>query len=92
VLDSRADLTGFPHLFDTRASGTASAIIGNPSIDLANSAFKGIGGMGRGAREGGWSQPEARTAARLLPYSNALGMVPLLNTMVSTLPEHRPRR
>jgi len=92
VLDSGADLTGFPHLFDTRASGTASAIMGNPSIDLANSAFKGIGGMGRGAREGGWSQPEARTAARLLPYSNALGVVPLLNSMISTLPEHKPRK
>ncbi|KQP93771.1 hypothetical protein ASF60_13975 [Methylobacterium sp. Leaf113] len=92
LLDSGADLTGFPHLFDTRASGTASAIVGNPSIDLANSSFKGIGGIGRAVRDGGWSQPEARTAARLLPYSNALGMVPLLNTMISTLPEHKPRK
>ncbi|MCJ2113272.1 hypothetical protein MKK64_19010 [Methylobacterium sp. E-025] len=92
VLDSGADLTGFPHLFDTRASGTASSFLGNPSIDLVNSTFKGVGGFGRAVREGSWSQPEARTAARLLPYSNALGMVPLLNTMISALAEHKPRK
>jgi hypothetical protein len=92
VIDSGRDLTGFPHLFDTRTSGTASSFFGSPTLDLANNAFKGIGGIARGAREGGWSQTEARTAARLLPYSNAIGMVPLLNSMISTLPEQKPRK
>ncbi|CAO4182674.1 hypothetical protein [Methylorubrum populi] len=79
------------HLFDTRASGTTSSILGNPTFDLVDTAYKASGGVFRAARQGGYSQPEARSAARILPFSNAIGMVPLLNVMISNLPEHKRR-
>lgn len=91
VADTGLGAAGFEHLFDTRASGTASSVLGNPSVDLVDTAFKASNGVFRAARKGGYSQSEARTLARILPSSNAIGFMPLLNVMVSELPEHRPR-
>jgi hypothetical protein len=90
-IDTGLGAAGFQHLFDTRASGTTSSILGNPTFDLVDTAYKASGGVFRAARQGGYSQSEARSAARILPFSNAFGMVPLLNVMISGLPEHKPR-
>lgn len=91
IADTGLGAAGFEHLFDTRASGTASSFLGNPTIDLVDTAFKASNGVFRAARQGRYSQSEARTVARILPFSNAIGFMPLLNVMVSEMPERRPR-
>lgn len=90
-IDTGLGAAGFQHLFDTRSSGTPSSFLGNPTFDLGVTAYKASRGLTRAVRQGGYSQPEARSAARILPFSNAIGMVPLLNVMISGLPEQTPR-
>lgn len=87
VFDTALQVTGFDPIFDTRASGTGSSFLNNPSLDLVNTAIKATGGLGRGARQGGWSQGEARALARILPFQNMLPVIPLLNAMISQMPE-----
>lgn len=86
-VDTGAQLTGFDAVFDTRASGTGSSFLNNPTFDLLNTTQKAIGGAARGLREGGWSQGEARATARTLPFQNMLPVIPLLNHLISGQPE-----
>ena len=78
-------------IFDTRASGTQSSFLDNPYFDLGRTAVQASHGLTRAAREGDWSQGEARALARVLPFQNMLPVVMLLNEFVSGMPEHAPK-
>jgi len=90
VFDTGLEVTGFDPIFNTRSSGTASSFLDNPSFDLFRTTLKATNGLGRAAREGGWSQGEARSLVRILPFSNMLPVVPLMNALISGNPERSP--
>jgi hypothetical protein len=91
IIDTGVGFAGFNPIFDTRSSGLASNFFdGFPAKDLYDSAHKGIRGVNRAVREGGWSQGEIRSLARILPFQNALGVAPLLNSMISHQPLRSP--
>ncbi|MBN9020038.1 MAG: DUF882 domain-containing protein [Rhizobiales bacterium] len=88
VFDTALDAAGFDPLFNTRASGTGSSFLDNPSLDLVRTGLKASGGLGRAAREGGYAQTEARALMRIMPFQNMLPIIPLLNAMIGDRPEH----
>lgn len=91
AVDTGVQVAGFHPIFDTRSSGMSTSLLSNPVTDLADSAIKGVKGVSRAVREGGYSQGEARSLNRTLPFSNAMGWTNLLNAMISHQPERTPR-
>ncbi|GLS23877.1 hypothetical protein GCM10007874_68980 [Labrys miyagiensis] len=85
--DTGLTTMGIDPFFDTRSSGTNSGFLASPSLDLLYSAQGAVGGIARAAREGGYSQGEARRLARVLPFQNMFPLVPLLNSLISGQPE-----
>ena len=90
IFDTGAFMVGAKPWFEDRASGTASNIFGNPTMDLVTSGQKALHGMARAAREGGWSQGEIRSLQRILPFQNVIGVQPLVNSLIAHQPERAP--
>lgn len=90
IADSGAGLAGFDPLFDFRTTGQASNVFfGNPSADLITNAVKGIGGA-TGAvlkDDEAFTQGDARSLLRLLPWGNFLPMVQTFNALIGDLEE-----
>ncbi|MXN52006.1 hypothetical protein GR158_12815 [Shinella sp. AETb1-6] len=87
-------ITGKP-VFDARSTALGSdAFLGNPSADLLQSSLEGLGVAGKVAHGGGFSQSDARTLARILPFQNLNGVSQLLSAFIHPLPEwsRDPRR
>jgi hypothetical protein len=84
---------GFQPVFDARTTGQASdALFGNPSVGLFNDALKGIGGVAGMAHGNPYSQADARSLGRVLPFGNFAPWTMTLNTMIRGLPEHDPKQ
>ncbi|PBB68141.1 hypothetical protein CK228_13610 [Mesorhizobium sp. WSM4312] len=94
LVDSGLYASGNNALFSyTRTTGQASNMVfGNPTFggfDDFTQATRGVAGL---FREGDWSQDEARTLTRILPFGNALPITMGLNAAISDLPKHPPRQ
>ncbi|CDN47572.1 hypothetical protein [Neorhizobium galegae] len=80
-------------IFDARSTGLGSdAIFGNPSADLVDSSIKVLGVAGQSLHGKAFSQADARTLARVLPFQNLNGIAQLLSTVISPLPEWSPKK
>lgn len=90
IFDTGAFAVGAKPWFEDRASGTASNFLQNPSLDLVTSGFKASSGAARALREGNWSQGEIRSLMRIIPFQNAIGVAPLVNTLISDQPLRKP--
>ncbi|AIK68526.1 putative internal virion protein [Mesorhizobium phage vB_MloP_Lo5R7ANS] len=93
LVDTGLGLGGQDTLFSyTRSTGQASNMLfGNPTtggIDDLYQAGRSLAGI---AREGEWSQEEARKVARVMMFGNSLPIVMGLNGWISGLPERAPR-
>jgi len=93
MLDTGRYVTGNDGWFsNTRTTGQVSdALWGNPTTggyqDVLQ-ALKAGAGLSRGD---GWSQEEARSITRVLPFGNVLPLVMGLNPLIANLPEFAPR-
>jgi hypothetical protein len=93
LVDTGLYASGNDALFSyTRTTGQASNMLfGNPTmggIDDLTQATRGVAGL---FRDGQWSQDEARSLTRILPFGNALPITMGLNAAISDLPKHPPR-
>lgn len=87
-------LRGAP-VFDARNTELGSdAFLGNPSADLLKTGLDGLGVAGKLAHGGRFSQGDARTLARVLPFQNLNGIAQLTSAFIRPLPEwsRDPRR
>ncbi|WP_448955727.1 hypothetical protein [Labrys neptuniae] len=92
MFDTALVAAGRKPAFDTRSSGTGSAFFSSPTLDLIDAVPKALGGIARGATGQGFTQVDARNVARLVPFQNMAPAIPLLNTLISDLPENRSHR
>lgn len=93
LVDTGLGMTGQDTLFSyTRSTGQASNMwLGNPTsggLDDLYQAGRSLAGI---ARDGEWSQDEARKVARVVMFGNSLPIVMGLNGWISGLPERAPR-
>lgn len=85
-------ILGHP-VFDARNTQLGSdAILGNPTADLLDSSVKSLAVIGDVARGNTFSQADARTMARVLPFQNLNGIAQLFSGMISQLPEWAPKK
>lgn len=78
-------------LFDARSTLLASdPLLGNPTVDLANSLHKAPGALARGMG-GSLTREDTDAIKRILPFQNLMGITQLYSTMVSDLPDWRRR-
>lgn len=91
MLDTAASpFLGAP-IFDARNTELKSeAILGNPTADLASGIFEAGGTLGGLANGKTFSQADARTMLRVLPFQNLNGIAQLTSTMIRPLPEWTP--
>ncbi|PLP55550.1 hypothetical protein CYK37_30125 [Mesorhizobium loti] len=93
LLDTGLYASGQNSLFSyTRTTGQASNMLfGNPTmggLDDLTQATRGVAGL---SRDGQWSQEEARSLTRILPFGNSLPIVMGLNALISDMPKRPPR-
>lgn len=93
LLDTGLYSAGQNSLFSyTRTTGQASNMFfGNPTtggLDDLTQATRGVAGL---FRDGQWSQDEARSLTRILPFGNSLPVVMGLNALISDMPKRPPR-
>lgn len=93
MMDSALAMAGQAPVFNFRNTGLPSnALFGNPTMSLLDDASKAGGGWINPLLHGReMSQQEARSLARMAPFSTAMPMVWALNGMVADRPEFAPR-
>jgi hypothetical protein len=93
VMDSGLTLAGQAPVFDFRNTGLPSnAIFGNPTMSLLDDASKAGGGWINPLIHGrAMSQDEARSLARMAPFSTAMPMVWAMNELIRDQPRYAPR-
>ncbi|CAM5766947.1 hypothetical protein LMIY3S_01995 [Labrys miyagiensis] len=92
MFDTALVAAGRKSVFDTGTSGTGSAFFQSPTLDLLDAIPKAAGGVSRVVTGGGYTQADARNLARLIPFQNMAPTIPLLNALISGLPESRGNR
>ncbi|NOJ48423.1 hypothetical protein [Bradyrhizobium archetypum] len=92
-VDFGAEALGLDPLFDTRSSGLTGKWLGNPTADLIDKLYKGVGGAAATVTRGSpFSQPDARRLLSVLPFQNFLPWMNTYNVFISKLPEKEARR
>jgi hypothetical protein len=92
-IDIGAGALGYDPLFDTRASGLSGSVLSNPTLDLGDKAFKGVGGAAETVTRGSpFTQPDARRLLAVTPFQNFLPWMGVYNTFISNLPEKETRK
>lgn len=80
-------------VFDARNTQLNGGLFwGNPTADLGDTVGKILTTSGELARGKSFSQADARTYARALPFQNLNGLSQLFSGLISGLPEWSPKR
>lgn len=76
----------------TRTTGqTSDMIFGNPTTGGIDDLFLALRSMSGLLDDREWSQEEARSVSRILPFGNALPIVTILNYLTKDQPLFAPR-
>lgn len=93
-LDTAMTVLGQDALFNSRSTGQPSdAIFGSPALSMLTALSKGAGGFVNSVTEGReMSQPELRSLASILPFSNTIPFQMGLSHMIADREETTPRK
>lgn len=93
-VDIAASLVTGEALFDFRSSGLKSdpaSLWGNPTADLATTAYRGVQGVMTAATGDDFSQPDARNIFQSLPGQRLIGAQWFFNWLTQSLPQRELR-
>jgi len=93
--DTAREAVGLEPIFDFRSSGLrggggpVGALMGNPSADLIDGAFRATGGIAASMRgDYQFSEEDAQAAAKVFMMQNMFGVRNVISAVTGTLPEY----
>lgn len=94
-VDTVREIVGLEPIFDFRSSGLkggggpVGAFLGNPTGDLIDGTFRGVGGAVQGAvnPDYDFSQRDAQSLTKLLAFQNMFGVRNMMSVISDPLPE-----
>jgi len=93
LVDTGAWAAGFDPMFDVRASGQSSNLVGGiPAMDTASNVLNALRGFSHPLHGLPYTQADMRALTGSLPFGNALPVVWASNAMMQGLPRNTPQR